>query len=488
MRLLIAPIWTISNASGASEFLDFKDLADEMFKGKEPLYLYLYAPLRFQGKLPEIENTKILWYDDDKSLYYDQEVEIPEGFLRMFNERIGYYPIDAVWTNRTQAAMMMGRMLWDFRTKRNSIPVFIEVFESIDRNKGQTKITDLEMVTRTMAYAYECPIFDSEVEMAKAINSATYYVRGAVVDKIIQNSVVIPHNIPSAKIDVYKRNRTANEKFVVFFGGRLNCSKRAKQLLEIYDMFYAFGRDVEIVVTSPRAESKMGNKWKKKYKEIRFIYNCSFDKFAEEMVRADVVLSCSIHEGLTLGILQMMYAGPVVILPKLYWVKGLMKDRYEDYKFLYKNFDEAKMMLRYVYENYDESQKEMEKIRKFVKDMYGERMNYGIQRLEFMKDKIGQRSGFVTSIECIKELLERTLSEFSGTVSLEEFYDRMIKNSNSFSKNRPITRGMPSKYRVYKWLKNQGLEDICDSEMAKYRIGEKIERHSKSIVTTEKGL
>ena len=351
--------------------------------------------------------------------------------------------------------------------------MFIEVFESIDRNKGQTVITDLEMMTRTMAYAYEHPIFDSEVEIEKARSAASHYVRGAVVDKIMQNSIVIPHNIPSVKIDVYKKNKTASEKFVVFYGGRLNRSKRAKQLLEIYDMFYAFGRDVEIVVTSPRTES--GNKWKKKYKEIRFIYNCSFDKFAEEMVRADVVLSCSIHEGLTLGILQMMYAGPVVILPKLYWVKGLIKERYEDYRFLYKNFDEAKMMLRYVYENYDESQKEMEKIRKLVKDTYGEEMNYGIQRLEFMKDKISQREKFMKSVNYVKELLERTLLECSGMVSLEEFYDRMIKNSDSFSKGSSLMRGLPrgmppSKFRVYKWLKNKGLKDVCDSEIPKFVV------------------
>ena len=470
MRLVIAPIWTIKNASGASEFLDFKDLADEMFKGKEPVFLYLYAPLRFEGKLPEIKNTMILWYDDDKSLYYDQEVEIPEGFLRMFNERVGHHPIDAVWTNRTQAAMMMGRMLWDFRAKRNSIPVFIEVFESIDRNKGQTIINDLEMVTRTMAYAYEYPIFDSDVEMGKAVSSARRFVSGAIVDKIIQNSAVIPHNIPSSKIDQYKMNRTKNDKFVVFFGGRLNEAKRAKQLLEIYDMFYAFGRDVEIVVTSPREEAAMGDKWKKKYKEIRFIYNCGFDMFVKEMVRADVVLSCSRHEGLTLGVLQMMYAGPVVILPKLYWVKGLLREKYEDYRYLYRNFEEAKAMLRYVYENYEESQQEMEKIRKFVDETYGERMNYGVKRLEFMKGKMQERAGFMTSVSGVSELLEKTLSEFSGEVSLDIFYDRMIENSDSFSKNRPVTRGMPSRYRIYKWLKNKGLVDRCDSEKAIFSI------------------
>lgn len=472
MRILVFPHYTISNLRGASELLDFKDLMDEMFRAGEKAFFYFYVPMRLQKDLPGMPNTQVLWYESPGTSYYDQEVEVPADFLQLFNERMGQYPIDAVWTNRTQLPIILNRLLWDFRCRKNTVPVFVEEFGSIDRGKGQLTVVDLEIVTRSLGYAYGYPIFDSSMEQKIAVEAARHFVKPSVVEQIVKNAVVIPHNIPTAKIDKIKRKVTRDsKKFKVFFGGRLNSAKRARQLLKIYDMFYAFGRDVDIVVTSPRAESPIGEDYKKLYQVIKFVYNCPFETFIGEVVKSDVVLSLSKDEGLTLGVLQMMYAGPVVLLPALYWVRGLLKEQYESYPFLYKNLDEARMLLRYVHLNLDKCQKKMEKVREWVKKAYGSENNFGKARLDFMRSVITTNETFLTSIAGCEDLLKETLGEMEVAFTLDEFYFQMIERSRAFRQTRTPTRGMPSRYRVYKWLISQGLSDNCKKEVAEFDKG-----------------
>lgn len=472
MRILVFPQYTISNLRGASELLDFKDLMDEMFRGGEEVFFYFYVPMRLQKDLPGLKQTHVLWFESPGTSYYDQEVEVPSDFLQLFNERLGKYPIDAVWTNRTQLSIILSRMLWDFRCRQNTVPVFIEVFGSADRGKSQLTTVDLELVTRSLGYAYGHAVFDTAVEREVALDAARHFLKPSVIEQIMEKSVVIPHNIPAARIDAIKQKAERKSKrFKVFFGGRLNSAKRARQLLKIYDMFYAFGRDIDIVVTSPRAESPIGEDYKKLYQAIRFVYNCPFETFIGEVVTSDVVLSLSKDEGLTLGVLQMMYAGPVVLLPTLYWVRGLLKEQYESYPFLYKNLDEARMLLRYVHLNLDKCQKRMEKVRQWVKKAYGSENNFGKARLDFMRSIISENEKFLTSITGCADLLKETLGVMGVAFTLDEFYFQMIERSRAFRQTRTPTRGMPSKYRIYKWLISQGLRDNCKKEVAEFEKG-----------------
>jgi hypothetical protein len=78
--------------------------------------------------------TTIVPLEDTAPVYYDKHCDVPVGFYQKFGMRIGEFPIDAVITTRTNAAVIMQRQLWDYRLK-DVIPVIID--EDMAVNPGR---------------------------------------------------------------------------------------------------------------------------------------------------------------------------------------------------------------------------------------------------------------------------------------------------------------------------------------------------------------
>jgi len=453
MRICILPIFSISNLAGASELLH---LSPQFFKRLDGLYFYHCIPKRLERYIPEkLDNVKYIIYNDEEQWnYYDQVGGVGASFLSLFNERIGKYPIDCVWSTRTALAASLSRMLWDSRTPEPSIPMFIEEFKACDYGKTHNIVNDLELAARSLGYVFGYGIFNTPVEKEIGISAAMRYLAPSMVKKIDENSRVIGDNVDIAKVERAKKKAKLKDKFTLFFGGRLNEAKRAKKLVEIYDRFFRFGRDVNVLITSPRAES--GNYWQRKdtvkrFPEVEFKFNIDSEEFLKEACSSHVIISTSKHEGFTVGVLEMMCSGAVMLLPNEYWVKGLLLDFYDKYPFIYKDFVHAQAMLREVYDNYEEARKKMKP------EMIAKR---------WFKDKN-------------VELLELTAKEVKGgdcgepgkQVSLDDFYNKLVELSDNYRSTEAPTRGKMSRFVVYKWLSSK-YKDLCQNEIPEFIISD----------------
>lgn len=475
MRIAVLPMYTISNLKGASEMYAFKGLLDKINKMSENLFCYYAIPIELLKESTPLKDGMYIGADSRNYLFYDQEGSAPISFLDMFNERIGRYPIDVVWTNRTSGVPLLARMLRDSRSNESTIPIFIEEFKALDKGVSAYKTGPNDLILHSLGYYFGYGIFDHSEEKRLAMSAARRYCAASVIKQIDERSRVFNHNIDTDRIDYFKSRIEKNKTFTLFFGGRLNIMKRADRMLAIYDMFYKFGRKIKIIVTSPRAESKLNCKAiiKDKFPEIEFIFNCQREKFLSSAISSHIALFTSHDEGFSLGTLETIYCGCVTILPRLGWVvNGILEGA--DYPFLYNNWTEAQALLRYAYENYEECNRKMEAVREYIRKRYGTHSkNFGEVRIKYMQEVLKGREKKVAFIKGkqMVELLDDTLQNIDEAFSLDEFYDLMISKSRAYSKSqkRSPNLGMITRYGVYKWLKKKGLKDTCEKPLPTYK-------------------
>lgn len=433
-------------------------------KFRSDMYFYVVIPKNMNKtglKLPP--KTSLIELEESFSgfsaVFYDLQTTVPADFYKLFSQRIGKYPVDVVITGRTNAGALIRRQLWDFRFK-DTIPVIIDEEMAVNPEAlpAELNVSEADMINRTLSYASCYNVFDTELEMRNALITARKYLSGAMLKRIRDRSYVIPPGVDTDWIDEHiAYGSPKNGKFTLFFGGRLNDSKRAKQLVEVYDKMYAAGRDIRIILCSP----KQDDSFKERYieaegrTEIELYNNLPPIEFYQKAAASHVYLASSKREGFSIGFLEQIYMskyGLVPILPDLPWTRALLP--IDKYKLVYTNFDEAAAMARWIYDNYEQAVQESKWLSDFVKENYNTLKTTGeyLKLLEKLvrEYKDYQRLYTKGNVALIKTVADRMKSPFS----LDDIY-RAIEKYADASVFEPV-RGKASKYVVYKWLVEEG--------------------------------
>lgn len=459
------------------------------------VYIVLPRDCQDQGWIlngEHIPRQSVIWADE-LGLYYDKLSDIPLGFMAMFNLRNGALQTDGVITSRRASVIGIARDLWDHRL-RTSLPVFSEagmaervepvvpvfVDESMTVNRGTTSATvsDLEMMAQSLGYAYGYPIWDTEVQKKNAVDAARHFLSGHGVLKMLEKGVVIPCGFEPGRIDrsLEGIDISKNERFTCFFGGRLNRgAKRADVMFREYDSFFKFGRDVDITVCSPKEEGWILDLVKKEYPEITVLVQTPSDEFKQRAAKAHVFLNTSAHEGFSVGFSEMMYMtryGTVLIAPRVPWVKGMFKEEYDRYPFLYEDFEQARVMLRWVHENYEEAVEQTRYLGDWVREQYdaAKTNEQHWQHFKAVTDKaLGPDLGNQLMSSSNREL---TLESFArmpdDRFSIDQLYQDMVENSRAMKADP--RRGQTTKFAVRRFLINEGLAaDLYDDPIAHFR-------------------
>lgn len=469
MRIAVIPNLTFTNLEGESEFLMLRQIVRDIVK-QYPSSFFAYFVIPSWSKLEKRNepNVKYLVDEyDDYLCFHDRIAAVPMKFREWFNMRNGKYMVDAVYTTRTAAVPMIGKQIRDFRNSAY-VPIFIDENMSLDKTTMYFKY-DEDLIARTLGYfVAEHSFFDTDFEKERAIRAARRYLSGWAVNKMLERVSVIPCGINVERIQKLVSGVKKSKKFRVLCGNRLNESKRPEQMLRLYNQFFSFGRDVEIVITSPKAGKFFEREGvKRDSKHIVFLKNLSSDEFVKQVAMSHVVIETTQFGGFSLGLSEVIVAGAVVILPRLKWIKVLLGDLWEEYPFIYRNFDEAAMMLRYVYENYDEACRKAEKLRQFWIESYNSRKRslqvFGVIRETV--ERIGVNKSNLWSKRNI-ELIRRSAEELGDEFSFGDILKKIIELGELYRKDdfeQPL-RGRLSKWAVYKWLCMNGWRDNCVSE------------------------
>ena len=457
---------------------------------------YFYLILSKAGKMDGLEipdRTHVVYLEEqdyDGRIMYDMHCSLPIDFGRHFNARFGKYPVDIWTTSRTTVSPVMKRELWDYRMIE-SIPVVLSESMVVTPPKSMNKkgmdyrcavmartvpvATYYEdMLLRSTAYATCHTLFPTELPKKEALETAKMFFSAKTLQMIHDKTHVQTKGLDFDYVDKsIPYGMPKNKKFTCFYGGRLNESHGADKMIQLYDEMYRAGKDIQIILTTPKHDCtflenelilkgrKSGGSYDPK-RHIDFYPGCNVHDFYSKAAGSHVFLEMSRQAGFGGGILEQLYMskyGLVPILPNVPWAWELVPD---DYVFLFNNDNEARSMLRYVHENYDESVKKSKYISKYVYDKFSMKVNLPkyYAKLEEIFDEFDcyHRLFSAGNVSLMKETLGRMKPPFG----LDDFFKVLIRLSRD-GKFKPI-KGKVSRYVAYRWLLEEGgMVDTCDS-------------------------
>jgi len=494
MRIGILPLPTLKYLVSDPTVKANIRFINAMLKLRDDVYFYLV--LSKEGKRDGLEippRTHVIYLDEqdyDGRIMYDMHCSLPIDFPRNFNMRYGRYPVDIWTTSRTTASSLLKRQLWDYRLI-DSVPVVLSENMVVTPPKSMNK-RDMDyrcalmartvpvatyyedMLLRSTAYATCHTLFPTELPKKEALETARMFFSARTLQMIHDKTYVQTKGLDFDHVDkTIPYGMPKNKKFTLFYGGRLNEAHGADKMIQLYDEMFQAGRDVQITLTTPKHDCtflenelilkgrKSGGSYDPK-RHIDFYPGCPPHEFYYKAAGSHVFLEMSRQAGFAGGILEQLYMskyGLVPILPKVPWALELVP---EDYTFLFKNDNEARSMLRWVYENYDEAVAKSKHISTHVYDKFSMTVNlpkyYAILEKIFNEWNIYQRLYSEGNVALMTEAINRIKTPFT----LDDFFKLIILFSRD-SKFKPI-RGKISRYIVYRWLVEvAGMKDTCET-------------------------
>lgn len=455
MRLLLVPTVTFRNLASESDYLMYRYMVEDMER-LEPLYSYFWLPKAVKDQGKPRQSIKLLYGDGQKEVAYmehhDQLASVGASFLDFFGPRNCVFPVDAVVTSRADVVPSLVRELWDWRAKQTLIPVILR--DSQIMNIAQTEANETWLLTRLLGYVMSYPLFETEENRDQAIALATKYLRPTLVKKLADHSQVMACTVDFASLDRALERHQRGERFTLFFGGRLNAAKRAKNLVQLLEEFWQFGREVDVVVCSPKSDAKVKIK-----PPLRLLTALNRQEFLERAAQAHVYLNTSKAEGFSVGFIEQTYMVPVSVVPDLPWCRSLLDGADKLHPFKYRTFEEARAMLRWVYQNYEEAVEKIRPVRAYLRQRY-DNVVLSEQVLALVKSAVERVELKLSGQQA--DLLARSWKELPAEFSLADCWK--LVRGKMLAHNPTPERGELWRWHTYKWLCQQAT-DLGNSEV-----------------------
>lgn len=369
MRIVLEPLIGSSNLFGESDFLRHVTLARHASRLGH--YTWFLVPdvgeiaQEMKEELEKIPNVNPLLVDTFKAAFYYNEGTTISNFGRMFNANFGEYPIDAVITSKSAVAAYEHRMLKDLRIE-DLIPVIVLEPESYYPVFASDMLQSV-VKHRVYGYAVGHTIFSTPFEQTLAIRMARKYLSFTSIKEILDwRSTIISTGINCDEIDEIIKDVKKHDKMTLFFGGRMNLSKKIEILLTEFEHLFSFAREVDFKMTTP--SSPVTSLEFGKYKDfIDLKVGVRRTEFLRESAKAHILFYPSPHEGFPAGVWEQIYVGLIPVVRNCDWVRSQFT---KDYPYAWDSVMEAKAMVRYIIDNYEKAYEETQPLRDLVREKY----------------------------------------------------------------------------------------------------------------------
>jgi glycosyltransferase involved in cell wall biosynthesis len=134
----------------------------------------------------------------------------------------------------------------------------------------------------------------------------------------------VPQGISVAQIAPIVAKTPKREKFTIYYGGRFSGSKRLADIAELVDKFYAFGRDVQFVVTTGSLDGMKRAKFEAAYPQVELHVGKSQEEAWALMAGCHASFCFSSHELFGMAFWEQMAAGLGVVMLAKEWNRELM--------------------------------------------------------------------------------------------------------------------------------------------------------------------
>jgi hypothetical protein len=160
-----------------------------------------------------------------------------------------------------------------------------------------------ELASRSISYSVVThTFFDTEREKKVALSGCRRVLAVPLLKDLAKKMTALPYGFSSECIDKAIEGVEKKDKFTLFAGARLNLDKRWREIIDAYNRFYAFGRDVGIQVCCPANAKNPIRELVKTNEAIQIKAECPQAEFLREAASSHVVLNTSKVEGFSVGI------------------------------------------------------------------------------------------------------------------------------------------------------------------------------------------
>lgn len=461
MRVLLVPHTGLRSIRGDSNYLLFLDIATYLISRGH--FCYMILPKFAEHKVDRIPGLMYVFKEYEYDWYTEYGLIDLREMAHLFSRSMGKYFVDVIITAMAAQIPIYQLALSDGVHARDIACISIDpsVYELDDKSP----VGLMSNILTYLGYAYSTPIFLSPLEKEMAVESARKCLAASDVKRISENAKILPVGVPCDYADEVTKDVEKFDKFTLFYGGRINDVKNPDKVVKLFTRFLSSGRDVQIKITTNTGRTKVGalaNRWGALGKELQFIdirYKCPREDYLKVAKASHVGIGWSWSEGFPVGWWEQMYLG----LPILFWKKPwIIRQLPEWYPFVFETMEEAYSMLMYVYENYDEVQTLMERMRKFIREEYESGKIYA--EIEAEIDKLMSLPQVYMKAKNIKKLIldVTKLLEPGQKVSVGGVLRLMEKAGRAFKADtiaRMVIPRYPRDYEIYKMLLEVGYVD-----------------------------
>ena len=366
MRIVILPNVGLSTLHADSDYYDFVKFIGVAAKFYSDMYFYLVLPDRHVEAADNLPRTTVMGIPEGNDFMTNEHITSQE-FARQFHLRGGKIMTDCMVTSRHHVGMWWKNAILD-QKRHNDYPVVFR--QPVLYPNFEGPLNPYEM-TYAMATVVCHSIIDGQESYNEALARNRKYLSPAMVKHFEDQTMVSTVGLEIDYLNMLNQKNRKYDKFTLFYGTRFNVTKRVEKVYELYDKFYASGRPIDIVITTPNPDLSLAKKaFTKEYLTgcIRLFYSsCGRMKYFEEASKCHAFLVTSDGENAPNFFVEQIFLGLIGVLPDKPYVWEMLP---RDYPFIYRSMDEAYMWLAKIQENYAWARQLLEPYREYIAENY----------------------------------------------------------------------------------------------------------------------
>jgi hypothetical protein len=443
----------------------------------------MWVPEYAQDQVDRMQGLMYVYKDYGYDFYTEMGMVNLQDLADLFSRTCGKYYVDAIVTDIGAQVPIYQLALSDIIHK-SDMPCMI-IYPAVYELQENRDYTRMFFALQALGNAYSVPVFIAPHQKSVSLRNARKFLAPTEVKKIDKNALMVSVGVPCERVDRIKQSLGGKkfDKFTLFFGARLNHVKQPELIFDLYAKFIASGKNAQIKITTNTSSLKFftytaGKEAYEKVKDVVDItFECPRDTYLEIALQSHVAICWSTSEGFPTGFWEQMYMGLPVLFHKEEWAVSQLPDWYP---WVFSTKQEAFGMLTYIYENYAQVAKDMERMQEFIREHYSARTTYDVMEDSLIKldekMNIGYKrfSGVSKMIEQAKELLEP-----GQIVTVPRMLSILNQIGRSFpvkNKDRIGNANMPKDYEVYRMLLAAGFKDTFKTPSPQLIVPERSEK------------
>lgn len=279
--------------------------------------------------------------------YRLQEAVADPAVVWRYHGAIGEEPVDAVLSMSPARSVNIGTA-WEMKASSVGKQI-VATWDLLVRDDGNGEFSAdrNELVQQAAGSLMSDVIYhESPVARSMTMDIARRFLSPSAVRTINSISMDVPQGISVSQIAPIVDKTPKREKFTVYYGGRFSGSKRLADIAEVVDKFWAYGRDVQFVVTTGSLDGMKRAKFEKAYPQVELHVGKSQEEAWELMAGCHASFCFSSHELFGMAFWEQMAAGLGVVMLAKEWNRELLPP---DYGLVVDSPAQAAAMLRVLH-------------------------------------------------------------------------------------------------------------------------------------------